>query len=230
MSMQLQLHARDVTLLPEQRPADVDPSEVPEHRFQIQHEETTGYALAFDEHRANIPDDHMSQLFLAVCNTSRVDWEHSRNIDIQSTFRPLNRVIQCLTTTPSYQLFLAGFHIADAIGLLALDVVDGVTVPDSFRYLVGNLPWIRGKKGRLFVLPHGVVADPMVRLQLIANGKLFEANFFVGDSHGTHHIDEKLIVPYATPIGFNTRVDARTEQVWREIARLVQHEGGGYAQ
>ena len=189
MSMQLQLNARDVTLLPERRPADIATEDVPEHRFQIQHDETSGYALEFDNHRVIVPDDHMTQLFLGVSNASRLleFWEHSRDNIIQSTFRPLNRIIQCLKTTPSYQLFLAGFHIADAIGMLSLDVVDHATVPESFRYLVGNLPWLRGKKGRLFVLPRGAVTDPMVRSQLIANGKLFEATFFVGDAGDTPH-------------------------------------------
>lgn len=230
MSMQLELNSRDVTMVAGHRPSDVDPEDVPAHQFQIKHADNLGYVLEFDGQRANVPDDHMGQLFDGVCTATRTDWEYSKDIEIQTAFRPLNRIIQRITSTPSYQLFLAGFHIADAIGMLNLEVVDPETIPDSFRYLVGNLPWLRGKKGRLFVLPEGAVLDPEVRSQLIANGKLFQANFFLGDATGLHHVDEKLVVPYATPIGFNTRVNARTHDAWRDIARLVQREGGGYAQ
>jgi len=114
--------------------------------------------------------------------------------------------------------------------MLSLDVVAPETVPDSFQYLVGNLPWPRGKQGRLFILREGTVADPVVRNELIANGKLFESQLFCGDEGRMQHTAEKLIVPYATPIGFNTRVNPQTEEAWRRICDFVRQHGGGHTQ
>jgi hypothetical protein len=218
MKMQLKLNARDVTL-----------NSVPELRFEIQHGEG-GYVLEFGGNRVTVPNKEMDRLFRTISDTTHVDWQYSKDADIQRTFRPLNRVIQCITTTPSYQLFLAGLHIADVIGMLNLDLVDRETVPDSFLYLVGNLPWRRGKQGRLFILRQGEIPDQDVRDELIANGKLFGAQFFVGDAEGMQHVSEKLIVPYATPIGFKTPVGPQTEQTWRRISEFVSQHGGGFAQ
>lgn len=35
------------------------------------------------------------------------------------------------------------------------------------------------------------------------------------------HIGHKLFVPYATPIGFNTQVQPKTEEAWRRISDLI---------
>jgi hypothetical protein len=226
--MKLLLHASDVTLLQDSRPSP-NPLDVPSHSFEILHDQR-GYTLTFDSHCVAVQDAEMSRLFRSISDTTHVDWEHSKDVEIQNTFGPLNRVIKCLTTTPSYQLFLAGFHIADAIGMLDLALVDHDTVSDSFRYLVGNLPWLRGKKGRLFILREGDVSDQIVRQELIANGKLFAVQYWDGDLDRTSLVDEKLAVPYATPIGFNTHVGSQTEQKWRDIVAFVRQHGGGYAE
>jgi hypothetical protein len=228
MIIQLQLQARDVTALPDERPYP-DAGAVPQHRFEIQHRDT-GYSLEFNGNRANVPNEHMAQLARTVSETTRVDWQYSRDTEIQNTFRPLNRILQCINSTPSYQLFLAGFHIAETIGMLSLDVVSSETVPDSFTYLVGNLPWPRGKQGRLFVLREGTITDAVVRNELIANGKLFESQLWFDDDNGMHHVGDKLIIPYATPIGFNTQVHPQTEEAWRRICEFVRHHGGGHTQ
>lgn len=225
MAIRLELRARDVTLLPETRPAP-DPAMSPERHFFITHG-TNGFELTFDGRRVNVPNDHMVDLLAKVSSGTSVDWRHSRNPDIQATFRPLDRVLTCLNSTPSYQLFLAGFHIADTIGVFDYEVLQQPAIEDSFRYLVGNLPWQReGKKGALFALPEAYVQGADVILELMANGKLFSADLYSGDQIPDHHINNKLFVPYATPIGFNTRVSADTELAWRRVSELIQRQRG----
>lgn len=221
MTIQLRLFARDVTRLPSSRPA-TDPSASPERSFSIEHG-IAGYALEFDSHRANVPVDAIQRLYRHVSEANHIDWQYSSDTEIQSTFRPLRRITQCINSTPSYQLFLAGFHIGDLIGLFNDDPLDPDAIADEFRALDGNQPWPQGKRGRLFILPDGFVTDQSVKNELIANGKLFEADLYIGDNH---HVENKLCVPYATPIGFNTSVQAETESEWRRISSLVRRNGG----
>ena len=225
MPLRLELRARDVTLLPETRPAP-DPAAAPERQFSIAHD-ANGFTLTFDGRQANVPNDHILDLLSKVSAGTSVEWRHSTNPEIQATFRPLNRILMCINSTPSYQLFLAGFHIADAIGVFDFGVVQRPAIDDSFRYLVGNLPWQReGKKGALFVLPEGYVQGADVILELMANGKLFSADLYSGDQEPNHHVENKLFVPYATPMGFNTRVTADTEVAWRRVSELIQRQRG----
>lgn len=225
MAIRLELATRDVTLLPESRPAPA-PDAAPERLFVILHS-ANGYSLEFDGRRVLVPDAEIESLFTMISEHTSVEWRHSRDPEIQATFRPLNRVLQCINSTPSYQLFLAGFHVADAIGMFNLDQVQLPAIADSFRYLVGNLEWSRGKKGRLFFLPEGYVPSDEVRLELMANGKLVSTNLYTGDTDPDHHVDNKEFVPYATPIGFNTRVSVDTEATWRRISDLMRRQLGG---
>ena len=225
MAMRLALHARDVTLLPETSPAP-DPDAAPEREFVVSHGDT-GYQLEFDGRRATVPDAEIRDLLRQVTETTAVDWRHSSDPEIQATFRPLQRIVQCINSTPSYQLFLAGFHVGDSIGMFDLDQVATPAIADSFRCLVGTLHWPHGKKGHLFCIPEGYVNSETVRKELMANGKLFVVDLFVGDDGPTSHVANKLIVPYATPIGFNTRVEAETEETWRRVSALMRRQGGG---
>jgi len=225
MAIRLELHARDVTLLPDTRPAP-DPDAAPERDFVISHD-GRGYTLEYDGRRANVPDNEIRQLLARVIAGTSVEWRHSSDPEIRTTFRPLNRILQCINSTPSYQLFLAGFHVGDSIGLFDLTEVQPPAVADSFRYLVGNLPWTEGKKGRLFFIPDGYVTTDEVRGELMANGKIFVIDLRVGDEDPTSHVENKLVVPYATPIGFNTRLSANTEESWRRISDLMRRQGGG---
>jgi hypothetical protein len=224
MAVLLTLNIRDVTQLPEERPAP-DPDASPERTFAIAHG-AVGFSLDFDGRKASVPDQEIRALLSRVGEGTSVEWRHSRDPEIQTTFRPLNRILQCLNSTPAYQLFLAGFHIGDSIGLFDLGQVQEPAISDSFRYLVGNLPWAGGKKGRLFFLPDDYIA-PDVERELVANSKLVSADFFIGQDDPTSHVARKLFVPYATPIGFNTRVQKETEEAWRRISDLVRRQGGG---
>lgn len=225
MAIRLDLYARDVTLLPESRPAPA-PDAAPERKFVISHG-NAGYQLEFDGRRATVPDAAIRDLLRQVIETTSVDWRHSSDPSIQATFRPLQRIVQCINSTPSYHLFLAGFHVGDSIGMFDLAQLATPAIADSFRYLVGNLRWPRGKKGRLFCIPEGYVNSDAARMELMANGKLFAADLFIGDDEPTSHVANKLLVPYATPIGFNTRVATETEETWRRISDLMRRQGGG---
>ena len=227
MAIRLELRARDVTQLPESRPAP-DPRASPERAFTIAHG-TGGYSLEYDGRRAIVPNEEIRNLLTRISAGTSVEWRHSSDPEIQTTFRPLNRILQCLNSTPAYQLFLAGFHIADAIGMFDLGQVEETAIADSFRYLVGNLPWPNGKKGRLFFIPDGYVTAE-IELELLANTKIVGADMYLATDDRTSPVDHKVFVPYATPIGFNTRVAPETEEAWRRISDLVRRQGGGTVQ
>ena len=220
-----ELYARDVTLLLAARPTPA-PDAAPERAFLISHG-ADGYTLDFDGRRASVPNDAMQDLLVKVAEGAPAEWRYSSDPAIQTTFRPLNRILQCINSTPSYQLFLAGFHIGDAIGLFDLGRVCEPAIADSFRHLVGSLPWPHGRKGRLFFIPEGYVTTPEVELELMANGKVVSADLFTGEGEPTSHVEHKLFVPYATPIGFNTRVAPETVEAWIRISDLVRRQWGG---
>jgi hypothetical protein len=226
MAVRICLRARDVTLLPETQPAPL-PEAVPRREFALEvvgGEE--GYRLEFDGRHATVSSDAMPKVFARVIDGTPVEWRDSSKPEIQAVFGPLNRIVQCLNTTPSYQLFLAGFHIGETIGMLPPSGVDAHAMVASFRYLVGPVVWSYGKKGRLFFLPEGAVT-PEVGAELVANGKLLSVTITADGVEPAPQTDEKLFTPYATPIGFNTRVSAETEKAWRRIGELIRRLGGG---
>jgi hypothetical protein len=225
MDFQLELRARDVTLLPATRPAAC-PQDAPERTFIIAHDEG-GYRFAFDGRPAAIPDSDVHELLTKVTDGTRVEWEYSRDTATRTTFRPLDRILQSLNSTPAYQLFIAGFHLGNAIGIFDLSQVNAQSLRDSFLYLVGPLSATRGKKGQLFFLPEGYVATPEIKLELMANGKLFCAIFFTINAQDVHHEGEKLFIPYATPIGFNTQISEAAKMAWTRISDLVSKHAGG---
>ncbi len=61
----------------------------------------------------------------------------------------------------------------------------------------------------------------------MANGKLFSSFLAHGEDSNESLEAEKLYVPYATPIGFNTRVERETTETWREISNLIQRHREG---
>lgn len=226
MAVLLRLQARDVTLLPETRPAP-SPEAVPLRRFVIELVGgDVGYRLNFDSRSATVLYGAMPGLFAQVIDGTPVEWRRSSDPEIRAVFAPLSRIIQCLNTTPSYQMFLAGFHIAETIGMLPQVAVDEAAMVASFRYLVGPIIWPYGKKGRLFFLPEGTVTG-QAALELIANGKLLSVEITADDTEPDPEARVKLFTPYATPIGFNTRVSGETKEAWKRIGELVRRVGGG---
>lgn len=224
MAIRVLLRARDVTLLPESRPAAALEA-VPERQFALG-VGADGYSLEFDGRRASVLIEDMRHLFTRVLDGTPVEWRYSSNSEVRTVFEPLARILPCLNTTPAYQLFLAGFHIADTIGLLTSPTIHETGIIASFRYLVGPLVWPYGKKGRLFFLPEQTVT-PQVATELIANGKLFSATILTEGWKPTEPIEVKLFIPYATPIGFNTHVGPETEDAWRKIGEMLRRLGGG---
>lgn len=226
MAIFLDLRARDVTLLPDERPAP-DFDAAPERSFNI-YRGPDGYRLEFDGRHAMVPRDAILNLLARVSEGTSVEWRYSKDPAIQATFRPLNRIIQSINSTPAYQLFLAGFHIGDTIGMFEPAMIAEPAVVDSFRYLVGNLPWPQGKKGRLFFLPEDyVTAD--AEQELRGNGKLFSVDLYTGDGDRRSHVTHKVCVPYATPMGFNTKIVDQTENAWRRVSELIRRQGSGVA-
>jgi hypothetical protein len=222
MSIRLDLRAHDVTLLPNPGPSQ-DPALAPERTFLLTFD-THGYALEFDHRKVGVPAAEMNRLLSMVLSHMPLEWR-SADPDVRDTFRPMMRIIQRVNSTPSSHLFLAGFHIGDAIGLFDTTQVADSAIADSFRYLVGTLSWARGKKGELFFLPSDFVENVQTQQELLANGKLFRAALWHGENGSEHHIDDKLFVPYETPIGFNTRIQPDTAETWRRISRLTRRQG-----
>lgn len=229
MEIQLNLCATDVTKLPNPRPAAIA-TELPQLNFSI-HLGPYGCKITYNANSVTVTYEQLLDLAGKVATTTRVDWERPANDEIETTFRPIERITNCIDSTPSYQLFLSGLHIAEVIGMLSLTDVPIESVPASYRYnLLGNTPWPSGKKGRLFFVREGDVADGEVQHQLMANGKLFSVNMVTIDEAGMHQLDEKLFVPYVTPIGFNVKVNEITKDAWKRISDFVRQNGGGVVQ
>jgi hypothetical protein len=223
MAIRLELRARDVSQLPELRPAP-DPKASPERVFTIAHV-VGSYKLEYDGRHANVPDPEIKNLLMRLNEGTSVEWRQSSDSEIQATFRPLNRVLQCLNSTPAYQLFLAGFHIADTIGMFEIEQIQESAIVDRFKKLSGNLPWLSGKRGRLFFIPDEYNAA--IELELLANNKIIVSELYVATEERIIPEGRKLVVPYATPIGFNTQVSPETKVAWRGITSLVTQDGGG---
>lgn len=119
-------------------------------------------------------------------------------------------VIQEIKSTPTYQLFLAGVDVAERIDLVSESPPE--SVKRRFLLLDKWLPSATGAGG-LFFLPADVAAGypPHLVQELILNNKLCLAAF--ADTR-------RLYVPYATPIGFITRVSREAEGLWDEIRAL----------
>ena len=213
MPLRLELKTGDVTLAGEQ---DDSNGSVPRRVFRIENDPTKGFTLRFDGHQVLVQREHIRNLITKVTEHALCEWQSSRQTEIRSTFAPLNRIVNAINTTPSYHLFLAGFQIAEAIGFFEFDDIAEADIKEAFLGLVGNLIWSGGKKGRLFFLPAGPVSDNSVREELNDNGKIFLVYF----SSDTASIEEKLCVPYATPIGFATKVSPDTEEEWRRITKM----------
>ena len=217
MPLKLEMETGDVTLIGKGKPAA---STVPVRKFAIEYDLDLCYTLSFDGRHVRVQQNDVTDLFAQVAQHSTVEWKYSKEPEIRSAFDPLNRILQVINSTPAYQLFLAGFQIADTVGVFNLDTVHQVAIVESFHNLVGSLVWSFGKKGSLFFLPEGYVT-PEVIPELIANNKLLSINLFSLADEKDSLLENKLCVPYATPIGFNTAVQPETEATWRRINDLV---------
>ncbi len=224
MTIRLTLSIGDVTRLANPRPAANDS---PMRVFEIARSNSS-FQFDFDGRTVTVPFHEIPDLLLRVDDGTSIEWQHSSDPEIQTTFRPFNRVLQCLDSTPAYQLFLAGFHICDSIGLFDLEQVPETAIVDSFRYLVGYLAWSNGRKGRLFFLPDDII-DQNIENELIANSKLGSVDLIKIRDDTQSFLSRKLYVPYANPIGFNTIVGKETEVKWQRINELMHRQGGGQA-
>lgn len=192
--------------------------EVQRRRFQVGRS-NQGFELEFDNAKCLVSLSHIDDVFRIVSHHVLPEWQYSKDKEIQSVFRPLNRILTVINSTPSYQLFLAGFQIADEIDLLRQGEIDESAVIAAFHRLNMAVRWKEGKKGSLFFIPDGYVSNSVVLQELISNGKLF----WVILRSEVSILEEKLAVPYATPIGFNTLVSEDTEATWRRISQLVSN-------
>ena len=224
MIFSLTLRIGDVTRLASPRPA-LHSKDSPMRVFTVARTDSD-FKFDFDGQSVTVPFQEIPKLLVRIDDGTLIDWQNSRDPEIQTIFRPFNRVLQRLDSTPAYQLFLAGFHICESIGLFDFSYIPEAAIEDSFRYLVGYLTWPNGRNGKLFFLPDDIV-DQSIENELIANSKIGSVELIgiLGDAHSI--LGRKLYVPYANPIGFNTKVDRETEVKWQRINELMHRQSGG---
>jgi hypothetical protein len=129
---------------------------------------------------------------------------------LEPPLREIANVIQQISSTPTYQLFLAAIDIAERIDLVSES--PPVTVKRRFMQLDKWTPSITGAGG-LFFVPHGIVSPSKQQAlqELLINNKL--CLVALDDM-------KRYYVPYATPIGFIVRVDRDAEHLWDEVRTL----------
>ncbi|HTU22751.1 MAG TPA: hypothetical protein VMG10_32220 [Gemmataceae bacterium] len=166
--------------------------------------------LTFDGHEARHAGTEWPALLEQVKMRSLSHWKHSRMAPPMG--RPsMQELLSVVSNTPAYQLFLAGFDFAEAIGLVS-DSPERVVLRRAAA-LAERLPSAIGPGG-LFVVPDpllGDIPDPPSLEELVRNNKLCRLCI---DSGG--HV-EKYYIPYATPIGFATVVSESARQLWDRI-------------
>lgn len=121
-------------------------------------------------------------------------------------------VVQQISSTPTYQLFLAAIDIAEHINLVSESTTE--TVARRFRSLDKWTPSAVGKGG-LFFVPADIPAPSQAVNELIDNNKLGSAQL---GFDGAQIL--RLYVPYATPIDFIIPVSKDAKNLWETISNL----------
>ena len=123
-------------------------------------------------------------------------------------------ILREIRSTPTYQLFLAGIDIAEAIDLISES--DVATVLRRFDRLEQSVPSVTGAGG-IFLLPTNIIPaeDGAAIEELLNNNKLCRAT--LEDTEDRRYSSRRYYVPYATPIGFISPVSARAAALWDAI-------------
>lgn len=124
-------------------------------------------------------------------------------------------VVKQIDSTPSYQLLLAGFDIAERIELASGSSPE--MVQRRFEIIHGWMPSFTGRGG-LFFVPHHVTKNRAAAIdQLLVNNKLCSANLTLNCGRPM----TRYYVPYATPMGFVvSKVDADASALWDQVRSL----------
>jgi hypothetical protein len=179
--------------------------------FQLQADRPlTGISLAFDGEQAHIDREDWPALLGQVKTRSLSRWKHTP-MEGPMGEPDMQALLSVVSNTPAYQLFLAGFDVAEAVGLVSA-LPERVVLRRTMG-LSGRLPSITGSGG-VFFLPEGLVDDPADAAALdllILNNKLCHLHVEAGEAVDRHYI------PYATPLGFTTKVTPEAERLWAKV-------------
>lgn len=174
----------------------------------------TEITLSFDNHEAHFLASEWPALLEQVKGRSLSHWKDSR-IAPPMGQADMQELLSVVSNTPSYQLFLAGFDLAEAVALVS-EWPERVVLRRAIG-LTERLPSAIGPGG-LFVVPDPLLGDNpdlTVLEDLVRNNKLCRLRLDAGDSV------EKYYVPYATPIGFVTPVSRQAKQLWDRLRDYI---------
>lgn len=170
--------------------------------------------LCYDDQTARIEVADWPALLDQVRERSLSRWKHTR-MDPPMGDPDMQNLLAGVSNTPAYQLFLAGFDISEAVGLVG-DLPERTVLRRAIA-LSGRLPSLAGQGG-VFFLPDVLVGegtDPAPLDELILNNKLCRLTVGAGDTPGGPVV--KYYVPYATPLDFTTPVSRQTRELWDRV-------------
>jgi len=131
----------------------------------------------------------------------------------------LSDVVKQITSTPTFQLFLAGIDIAERIIMVSESTFERVC--QRFEAITQWMPSVTGAGGLFFVPDHILqdVASEHIDF-LVKNNKLCSATL----EDARRGSVRRYYVPYATPIGFvSGRASQDAESLWRRIHSLYHN-------
>ena len=228
MPCELKLHAHDVTLncRPERKASIFRP---PQRVYSIVREREM-FTLGFDGAKIRIPPAAIAEILVGLRTGSRLDWLQSVCCSQQHLRNPLRKVVELVNSTPAFQLFVAGFHIGETIGMFDDDSIADADVSAAYRGLVGNLEWTAGQRGRLYFPPGGPEVDAPAERELAEAGRLFlaELRYSTGEA-GPKTVDRKWFVPYVPALDWVRQVSPEAQILWNRIRSMNRTRRGNLA-
>jgi len=201
MAIQLNLRTGDVTATP---PCSIE--------FSLRKTNATGPSqIEFKGARAEFSREGWRRFVEVVRGREPARWRSERSLPALAGLPDAHALLKLTTTTPSYQLLLAGVDLALAIRVVEDE--DEEAVLQRFADLSeGLLPSFTGSGG-LFILPRDLIlpeASADVE-DLLSESKLGRAT--------VSNQDEQVVrfyIPYAVPIGVDT-TSPSARRLWEEV-------------
>lgn len=173
---------------------------------------TTGEGMVrfdFDGSAARIPTDGWSDLV----NQVRIG-DLTKRVFPDMLQPPLGNpdlltVLNQISSTPSYQLFLAAVDLAS---ILDIPSDDSPKVLRRFQSLHDWVPSVTGRGGLLFLPEPLFRGEESTISELESNNKVCYAKVNTKDDCAVRYY-----IPYATPIGFITPVSPAAIKLWESI-------------
>jgi hypothetical protein len=166
--------------------------------------------LAFDGREACIQASQWPSLLEQVKLRSLSRWKHPR-MPLPMGQAEMQELLSAVDNTPAYQLFLAGFDLAETLALVS-ELPERVVLRRAI-VLEERVPSTIGPGG-LFVVPVSLLEETVEAEsinELVRNNKLCRLHVEAGETV------EKYYIPYATPVGFPASASIRAKQLWERL-------------